>query len=382
MGKLALLLVLALGAVAVYHGASSGHGLTSAANQAAEVQRRVLARSAAKTGWQRAKQDLVGGFAARTVTGRNGAASYTVTTTLAGAEAVVVSEGRIPIPGKSAQTRYTLAYRLRAVGGGDTPAFAEYAVAVNGSMGMSGNGAIVRPGVPGPAGDSLGIRVHANGNLHAGSGSTVVQGFGTYTTSATGKLANTFRPRTNTGRQPPLAQADSVRIPRVVPAQVVAAHGGATRTYPYDPSEYWDAEIREPLPGGTRDNPAVYYVQGNALLVNLTVNGYAIIVADGRVKVGGHLRGTPESGRKESAVAVYASRDIVIKGGANVYASLFANGGLDYKGNVDIWGNLIVGGDFAHGGGAAVHYVPPAPSLFATWAEGDPALELVAFREQ
>ena len=381
MGKFALILILAAAGTAVYHGASSGEGLASAAGQASEAQRRVLARSAAKTGWQRAKQELVGGLSAGTITGRNGGASYTVTTTLAGAEAIVVSEGRMPIPGKSDPTRYTLTYRLRAVGGDDLPAFADYAVAVNGDMDMSGNGAIVTPGIPGPAGDSLGIRVHANGNLHAGSASTTVQGFGSYTTSATGKLGNTFQPRANPSRDPALSRTDSVRIPKVVPSQIVAAHGGATRTYPPNPSEYWDVEIREPLVGGTRDNPAVYYVQGNALLVNLTISGYAIIVADGQVKVGGHLRGTPESGRAESAVAVYTSKDIVMNGGANVFASLFANGGLDYNGNVDIWGNLIIGGDFAHGGGATVHYVPPAPSLFGTWAGGDPALELLAFRE-
>ena len=382
MGKLALLLVLAVGGIAIYHGASSGQGLTGAADQAAEAQRRVLARSAAKTGWQRVKQDLVGGFAAGTVTGQNGSASYTVTTTLAGSEAVVVSEGRMPIPGKSAQTRYTLTYRLRSVGGDNLPAFAEYAVAVDGDMEMSGNGAIVSPAFPGPRGDSLRVRVHANGNLHAGSGSTVVQGFGTYSTSATGKLSNTFRPRGNSANAPVLTKTDPIDIPTVVPSEILAAYGGATRAYPTSPNRYWNADIRGTLSGGTRDNPAVYYVPGNAILSNLTVEGYAVFVADGRVDIGGTVRGTPDAGRTESALAIFTAGEVTMNGGANAYASIVADGGLDFKGNVDIYGSLIVGGDFRHGGGATVRYVPATPGLFKPWADGDPALELVAFREQ
>ena len=381
MGKLALLLVLAATGAAVYHGASAGQTAVGSAAQAAEVQRSALSRAAAKTGWERAKQDLAVSFAGGTRTGQNGGSSYTVTTTVSGDEAVVVSEGRTPAPGMRPATRYTLTYRLRAKGGG-VPPFAANAMTVGGDLLMSGNGAIVTSGVAGPAGDSLNIHVHANGRIHAGSASTVVEGFGSHTGGATGKLQTTFQPRTNPDASPLLTQADSVHIPRVVPAEAVAAYGGATRTYP-PTADFWDARIRGHLPGGTRDRPAVYYVQGNALLLDVTVSGYAVFIADGEVGTGGgFVKGTPEPGRDESALAIITPSAINMQGGSDVHASLFADGGLRYNGNVDIYGSLTAGGDFAHGGGATLHYVPASPGLFRPWAQGEPVMELLAYREQ
>lgn len=384
MGKLALLLVLAVASVAVYHGASSGQGLTGAAQQASEVQRRVLARSAAKSGWQRAKQALVGGFAAGTITGANGDASYVVTTTLAGDEAVVVSEGRAPAPGTSTPTIYRLTYRLRAVGGDELPAFAQQAIVVNGNFDITGNGSVVSPGATGQAANEMPIRVHANGTLSSGSSSVIVEGFGTYTGSQTGKLNTTFRPRSNPNGDPVLARRDSIPIPPVVPPRILASNGGADTVYPTTPTPYdWDIQlIGKTLPGGPRDNPRVYYVDGNALLQDVTFTGYVIFVAGGNVSLDKTVRGTPEPGRQESAMAVFTVGEVEMNGGTVARAAVFAQGGVRYKGNVDIWGNLVIGGNFAQGGGASVHYLPPAPSLFGTWAEGDPALKLVAFREQ
>ena len=377
MGKLAVLLVLAAAGVAVLHGSASGDGLREGARHAGERQRLALAQTAAKTGWAQAKQALAAAFESDTLVGTNGGAAFEARVVVAGSEAVVTSTGRAPIPGRAATTDYQIVYRLRAEGGG-LPAFAERALAVDGDLEMSGNGSIVTPGVAGSGPD---VRIHANGSLRAASGSAVVEGFGTYTTAATGKITNTFRPRSNPNDEPELARADSVAIPEVVPSEVVSSFGGATAVYAENPSEYWDAELREPLPGGTRDDPAVYYVRGNVLIVNMVVDGYAVFVADGQVKVGGSLRGKPEAGRDESAIAIFTPADVVMKGGADARASIVAGGGLGYNGNVDIYGSLAVGGDLDHGGGAVVHYVPAAPGLFRPWATGGAGLRLLGYRE-
>lgn len=382
MGKLAILLALALSTVAIYHGSASGRGLSDASRQAGEQQRFVLARSAAKSGWARAKQQLAGSFTGGVVTGANGTATYRTQMDVTGNEVVVTSVGSVPVAGSATPTRYTITYRLRKVGGDELPAFAKHAVAVNGNLSISGNGAIVTPGVAGPAGNELNVRVHANGTIHAGSSSTIVQGFGTYTGGATGKLASTFRPLSNPDSAPVLSRADSVRIPVIVPSKVVAAYGGVPTVYPYKPADYWDARLTGRLPGGSRTAPAVYYVRGNALIYDLTFDGYAVVVADGRVDLGGTTQGVAQAGHAESALAVFTPGEVTMNGGANVYGSLFAGRGLGFNGNVDIWGNLTVGGHFDHGGGATIHYRPATASLFRPWGTGDPALQLLAFREQ
>ena len=382
MGKLALMLVLALAGAAVLHGSASGDGLRENARQAGEQQRLAVARTAAKTGWARAKQALVADFVSGTVSGNNGGATYTTTVVVTGNEAIVTSVGSVLVPGRSATTDYQIVYRLESVGGDELPAFAEYAVAVDGDLSISGNGAIVEPGVTGAAANDLALRVHANGNLDSGSNSTIIQGFGSYTTSKSGKLTSTFRPISNPSGESVLAQKDSVSIPSVVPADILAAYGGAATTYPATTDLMDVMLINMTLPGGTRENPVVYYVPGGALLQNVTFSGYAIFVADEMVKFKGVVQGTPTAGTTESALAVFTPGYLQMDGGAEAYASVVAGGGLSYNGNVDIWGNFAVGGDFSHGGGATVHYVPAPETLYRAWGVGDPALRLLAYREQ
>lgn len=378
MGKFALILVASVAAIAVLHGAASGDGLRESARQAGEHQRLALSRTAAKTGWARAKHALVAEFKSGTVSGSNGTSSYQVTTVVDGQEAVVTSVGSTPVPGRSATTDYRIAYRLQQVGGDDLPEFAEQAVVVDGDLTVSGNGSIVSPGL---ADKVVPVRVHANGTLHSGSKSTVVEGFGTYTTSVSGKIHDTFQPASNPDGDPVLSQRDSIHVPSVVPSEILAAHGGADVNYPA--GSFYAVQLQDVvLPGGTRDDPMVYHVKGGALLVNVVFDGYAIFVAEGEVKLQGTVRGTPDAGREESALAVFTTGEVSMSGGSAAHAAIHANGGLRYKGNVDVYGNLMVAGDLNNGGGASIHHLPPSPGLFKTWAEGDPGLLLLAYREQ
>lgn len=383
MGRLALLFVLSIAGIAIFHGSASGDGLRESARQAGEKQRLTLSRTAAKTGWARTKQALVADFKSDTLSGSNGPSSYETRVVVTGSEALVTSIGRTPIPGRAATTDYQIVYRLELVGVDDLPPFAEYAVAVEGNLDLSGNGAIVTPGVPGASGDSLSIRVHANGNLHAQSTATTVRGFGSYATSASGKLASTFQPRSNPDGAPLLSKTDSVSIPHVSPSEILATYRGTATVYRQSLLDFWTAQlVNRTLPGGTRDEPKVYYAQGNLSLTNVTVDGYAVFIAEGRVDIGGTVKGTPEPGLKESALSVFTPGEITMGGNSTVYGSLFAGGGLSYNGTIDIWGNLVVGGDFSHSGTATIHYRPAASSLYSTWDQTDPALKLLAYREQ
>jgi len=340
-----------------------------------------MARTAAKSGWARVKHDLVNEFQTVSVKGSNGTTSYRGNAVVNGREAVVTLTGLASIPGRADTTRYKITYRLESVGGDQTPEFASRALAVDGDLTMSGNGSIVSPGLPGPQGDAMNVQVHANGNIHAGSGSTVVEGFGTYASSKSGKINSTFRPRANPSNAPVLQKTDSVYIPTVVPSEILAAYGGADTFYPA--GSFYAIKLQNvTLPGGTRDDPMVYYVKGGAALINVTFDGYALFIAEGEVKLQATVTGTPEAGRNESALAVFTTGEVSMAGGSEAHASLHTNGGLRYRGGVDIYGNLIVAGDLSNGGGATIHSVPTTPSLFRTWGWVDPAFRLAAYREQ
>lgn len=380
MGKFALLLAATAALAGLSSDALSGRGALASTMREAATEYRVLARSAAQAGVVRAEQRLLASFTTSSMQATFDGIPYTTTIDVAGEEALITSTGSASVPGSATPATFQVMARVKRSGGGDTPPFATYAVAVNGNLSLSGSGSLATYGSTSTDPEQANIRVHTNGILDVGSAATRVHGYGTYTTGVSGKTTNTFQPQSPT-RQP-LSQADSVQIPRITPQKVVAAYGATATVYKSVPGDSYAGRIENTtLPGGTRDNPKVYHIQGNALLTNVTVNGYAVFVADGRVDLSGVVQGTPNLGLAESAISIFTPGEITMGGGTTAYASLFG-GSMSFKGTVDIWGNLVAGGNFTNGGGATIHYHAPAPKLYRAYGTGDPAFTLLAYRER
>lgn len=381
MGKLALLLVLAATAAGLHHASTAGKGLRSTAAQSAEQQRLVLTRTAAQSGWARAKNALAQNFVGSTITGENEGIAYTTTSVVTGARALVTSVGRMPQTGRSGETTYTIVYSLlKNVSGAlnPRPRFMTYAITAGGSMMFTGSSDVVQLGVTDASRDTTTLAVHANVRLNAG-GSSVIRGFGHYSGSVAPNVDANFQPVYNPRGLATVRQTPAVDIPPIVPDDLVA-QDGVDYSYPGGTSL-----SNVVLPGGTRADPAIYRFRGAVSLSDVTFAGYVIIVADGNVSGAGTVQGQSigYTGPQESALAIYTPGTVNLGGNAQVYAQIVAGAGMAYTGSVRVYGSVAVRGDYSQGGSAMVQYRPSSAALTQVFT-GRPGLAftLLAVREQ
>jgi hypothetical protein len=379
MGKLLLILVLSASTLGLYHAVSVSGDVHGRAVQSTERHQLALARTAAQTGWARAKQALMLNFVTTTIQGENEGTPYTTTATVTGDRALVVSTGRLPRPRGMGETTYRITYALRKNPAlTPRPRFMDYALVVDGNMSFSGSSTIVEPGVTDGSRDTLSIVVHANGTLSRG-GSSVVQGFGTYTTAAAPGISGGFQPLYNPKGLPTVYASPRVSIPAINPDALVAEDGV---DYEYPPGVSFSGRT---LPGGTRLDPKIYRFRGNVSLTDVTVAGYAVFVADGHIILSKTVRGqtTGYSGPQESALALYTPGTISIGGSSVVYAQIVAGSGVWFTGSVSVYGSMVVGGNYSQGGSSVLHYRPASPGLTQGFTgRPDPGFTLLAVREQ
>lgn len=378
MGKLFLILALSASTVGLYHAVSVGEGFGGTAAQSAERHQLALTRAAAETGWARAKQALMVNFVSTTITGTNDGTPYTTTATVTGDRALVVSIGRLPRPRRSGETTYRSVYHLRKNPVlSPRPRFLDYAFIADGDVDFGGSATVIQRGVTDASKDTLSIVVHANGTLSR-SGSSTVQGFGTYTVGVAPGISGAFQPLYNPKSLATVRQAPHVPVPPVVPDQLVAK-GGVDVTYPSGTT------LTGIVPGGTRVKPIVYRVRGSLTLTNVTVTGYAVFIADGDINFNKSVQGQTlgHTGPQESALAFYTPASVNVGGSSVVYGQIVAGGGVRYTGSVSIYGSLAVGGNYTQGGSSTLYYRPASPGLTQGFTgRPDPGFTLLAVREQ
>lgn len=395
MGKLALILVAITAAIGAYSASSSGRSTISEEHRASERDFRVVVRSAAHAGLMRAQDGLLHAFVSDTLSGTFDGIPYTTEVVVTDDEALITSRAVASTSLMGGDVPYEIQARIRsgAANSDVVPDFLNYALIVDGDLDIGGNGTIVNSGVTGKTDQE--IFVHANGVLDVSSNSATVYGTGTYTTGALGRTNTAFKPYNDLGTSgslsQPATQTDSVYVPPIVTADILEAQGGADVAGSYNPDGYWTTRyitgdnLSGPLPGGTRDNPMIYYTPGHLLLSTVEVDGYAVFVADGEVKIAGTLQGVPTNsvdGVPESAIAIYTPSDVRMNGGTNAYAQIYAGGNLTWNGNVDVYGSIALGGDYDMGGGATIHARPATGGLSRGLGFIDEAFELIAYAER
>lgn len=348
--------------------------------QSAEQQQTELARVAAQTGWARAKQALAQSFAAGSISGTTDGTDYQTTTVVSGDRATVTSVGRRARTGRTGETTYTVVYTLRrnASGLSPRPRFMRYAVVAGGDVSFSGSSDVVELGVTDATRDTTTLTVHANGRLSAG-GSSVVQGFGTYTGGAASGIETNFRPLHNPLGLATVRPSERIEIPIVDPDAMVARD---RLDYSYPAGTSLSGTL---LPGGPREAPKVYRFRGAASFTNVRVVGYAVFIVDGNVSVSGTVQGDAlgYTGPQESPLAIYTPGTLSMGGNARLYAQVVANAGLSYNGNARIYGSVVVNGNYSQGGTATLHYRPASAALTQGFTGRlGPGFTLLAVREQ
>ena len=378
MGKFLVILVLAASAAGLHHALSVNGSVREATVQSSLQGQEVLARTAALTGWARAKHALMTSFTSTTITGSNDGTAYETTVAVTGDRALIISVGRIPRLGRSGETTYRIAYNVRRNLLKPRPPYMNYAITAGGDATFSGSADLVRNGITDATRDTSMVAVHTNSSLSAGNGTTL-NAFGRYVGTVTG--TGNFRPAYNPLGLPTTQRVPPIEIPPVIPDSIISREGGADVTYAG--SNVTISGVT--LAGGTRDNPRVYHFLSNVTLDNVTVNGYAVFVANNNFSITGTVRGLPDSymGPQESSIALYTNNNLHMGSNSILYAQVFARQSVKFGGSSDVYGTITVNGKYDQGGSSRVHYRPASAGLTqGLTGRPDPGMTLLAVREQ
>ena len=114
------------------------------------------------------------------------------------------------------------------------------------------------------------------------------------------------------------------------------------------------------LPGGTKENPKIYYFSNVKSHGDLYIDGYVIIFTDGNVNLnGGTILNGAGGGKTEQLLLVSSgdlNTEIKINGGGGFAGVIYAPGAyLRFGGGCDIFGSAV-GGDIDFLGNAQFHY--------------------------
>ena len=386
MGKAAILIITA----SVLLGSVYAYGAKDEANAADERlsthQREILSRNAALAGYNLAKQALAENFdtATPSLSGTYAGSDYDVTISKSGAIARVVSTGTSLDP-KGNEVTFTVEADIEKEViteiADEAPPFMRYAVMTDDDLYLNGN-ILFDLFVDGNAENTLNANMHTNGDLGINGNAATVRGFGTYADAAwsspSSALYNTFDPYYNPTDDPVVQRVPEVEIPafdlatflsKTTVDQTTTGNLSLSGTYSL---------------GGTRENPYVWYVDGNVSgSGGVTIDGYVMFIVNGDVTLSGNLMaGNVVQEGDESSIALYASGDVEMGGNSKIYGQIYAGSSVSvFHGTPRIYGNIASKGSVTLSGTPKVYYRVPSPALTTIFEDPQVQLKLVSYSE-
>lgn len=381
MGKLALIAVVAFTGLGAYMTVSRQAGTMGASAELADKQYETLARNAALVGFNRARQALADSFVDQSISGEDNGTAYMVDISVSGNRAVVNAMGS-SVGARESAIEYSIrADFLRTLGPPppDPPAFMEFAILADQDIELRGDfeSAI---DVSGDAASELNANLHTNGSINVKGNSARVAGFGTYSVSGSGKLANTFNPNYNPTGLADSYQADPIELPVVdIPAWMTNVSAGRTSSGDVSLSGNYND-------GGTRDNPFVWVINGDLNVTgNAVLDGYTMFIVDGEVHLDNNLTvgDSGYDGAAESSIAIYSSGSITIGGNRQVEAQMYSGGDvIAGKGTPLIRGSITTRSAVDFRGTPDVLYRPASPALTSNWVPRETLIEMSSYYER
>ncbi len=254
------------------------------------------------------------------------------------------------------------------------PDFMSYAVLTDDDLRITGNAGAASAYADG----SMDANFHTNGKLTVdGKGTKRIAGQGTYVDGIKGKHADTkFDP---VGGGKATASGSIIDLPdfRIDEYLELAQPGysaeSTTLTGTY-------------APGGTRDKPFVYHVDGDLTVGDLTVDGYVMFLVEGDITFTGNARvGSSGYGESdESSIAFYSADEITMNGNTEVWGQLYSAGDFTIGGTADVYGSITSGGKLSLKGDPTFHYREASAALTTIW-NGNPGgyrIRMISFFER
>lgn len=382
MGKAALLAIAGFIIVLTYYNMTASTGEAGAIRATTNHQLSVLARNAAIAGYNRAKQMVAdeGGLASFTGSGMSfdgayGEAEYETSITSDGSSATIRSIG------ESTNGVDDVNFHVEAVVGwtsgtssSSVPPFMKYALITEENLLLNGH---VRGSVD-DEDSELNANFHTNGDLQINGNASRVAGFGTF--AGTGKanpkkaLTGTFRPNFNPDDLETAFRTPAVEMPTFDAAEFLS-------NVTVDQTSTGTVLIKDDMDlGGTREDPYIWYVQGDLIANgNPVLDGYVMFVVEGDITLNGTLDAGTDA--EESTIALYAGEDVILNGNVQVHGQIYAEGNVTFNGTPDVYGSVATHSKAVLNGTPNIHYRPASPALTEIFSDGDMQLELISYFE-
>lgn len=387
MGKAAILIIAASLALGSMYAFGAKEEARQAEGRLSDHQYEILARNAALAGYNKARQNLTDDFAgaASTIHGEYDGVEYQVVISRNGSEARIKSTG-VAVQPDGSESDYlvdaTVKKESTVTMADEAPPFMRYALLSEGDLSLDGT-VLSDLYVDGDEANTLNANMHTNGSLIINGNSLTVKGFGTYVNTALATpataLTTAFEPYYNPTGDPVTAQVSAIDVPEF---DVTAF----TSKVDIDQSSAGAVSLSGTYDlGGTRDDPYVWYVQGDLSATGGTnIKGYVMFIVDGNVFMSGNVDAGQSDyvGSDESNVAYYASGLVELAGNSKVFGQIFAGTGVSFQnGTPRVYGNIATRGLVTLSGTPKIYYRVASPALTTIFEDGAIQYKLLSYGE-
>lgn len=399
MGKTALFAIAAFTIMTGYYGASSQEQLLNTTENVTEHQYTIMAKNAAITGHNLAKERLVkqvevnNTFSSETLPpGMFEGATYTAGISVSSGIASVTSRGQAFLPDGD-MVDYTVYAKYKIVGTtsgeipDEAPEFLQYAILADGDLDFGGSLLVDTLKVEGTEDTQYNANVHTNGTLKASGNKAKIRGFGTYRLNENVKHDN-FAPVNNAAKDNAVKQvAKDVALADLNTADIAVKAQALTTPANYQeiiPSGGTHDLTGGTITGGTREEPLVYHVKGDlSISGSTTIDGYVMFVVDGDVKITGNVQQGTKDKHAESHIAFYNGGTFDLTGTPDLFSGqVYAKGEVKLGGTAEIRGNLVSENTVSVSGTPKVKYYPASPALSAVFNTPEQRIKLIAYSER
>ena len=243
---------------------------------------------------------------------------------------------------------------INLAGNSSIPQFLSYAMLSGKDLILNGNMTITDDG-----NNNWNSDVHANGTIILNGNNNLVNGFGTFSGSPSPINNNadikTFIPNQNPDGDPVYQQTAPVKLPNFK-AEDYKKYATII--------ESGNKIIDKNTSLGSKDNPVIYYVNGDLTVrAGITFTGYGIFVVKGNVKAEGNLLiSSPD--KSANNLAIYAEGEVHIDNQSTIYAQIISNGNLIFNGNTVLHGLACsTAGIILNGSNNNIYYRPSGANL-------------------
>jgi hypothetical protein len=348
----------------------------------AQTRFEMLARNAAHYGFERAKQYAASPAPVNDAkTGVYMGAGYSASITFSGDVAKVRAIGMTQdATGAVIPYRIVSDLKREITLPSAAPQFMQFALLSQSDLTLSGSILVDTFRVEGDTRAPSNANVHTNGTIRVNGASARVRGFGTYAVNKqVGQETKVFVPYSNPTGAEVLARTPAVTLPTFTP-QGVAAALGADRTTTGGLSLSGTHDFT--ALGATRDNPFVWYVDGNVTVARNTLfKGYVVMAVKGNLDLSGGETIGLDNGFSESNAAWYTSGTISFSGNSEVWGQFYTSGNVVFSGTPRIYGSIATRATATISGNPSIYYIAPSSALTTYWQPPEVRLRRLSYSE-